>query len=253
MPNPSIPGRWSDNDRFWEATFPFEFDETRFAAASHEVTGLLGLVEVPDDGVVLEMCCGPGRHALELALRGYSVTGVDRTTSYIDIARSRAASAGAAIEYIVADATSFERQSHFDLILNLFTSFGYFDRHSENVAVLSRARQSLRPGGQLVIETISRPAVMRVPQATDRLEKNGSVLEESSTVSPDRTTLTGNWTLRHPSGLTEAFTFRLNLYSAQSLTKLLRQAGFTTLRFFDGFSGNPYTDDSVRMLVVARF
>lgn len=69
---------WFENEAFWEAMFPFLFSEARFAAAEEEVEKLLRLINFRGN-IVLDLACGPGRHAMALARKGYKVTGVDRS------------------------------------------------------------------------------------------------------------------------------------------------------------------------------
>ena len=85
---------WYDDDRFWQEAAPLLFRQARWEAAEEEVDQLLELLELPEGAAVLDMACGPGRHALELARRGFRVTGVDRTQIYLNEAARGAEEAG---------------------------------------------------------------------------------------------------------------------------------------------------------------
>src|SRR6185437_13953181 len=69
---------WFENDDFWRDFYPFMFSDERFAATPDEVSRILALTQCAG-GSVLDLCCGPGRHSIELAQRGFKVTGVDRS------------------------------------------------------------------------------------------------------------------------------------------------------------------------------
>jgi 2-polyprenyl-3-methyl-5-hydroxy-6-metoxy-1,4-benzoquinol methylase len=69
---------WFENDDFWRTFYPFMFADERFAATPDEVDRILALTQC-SGGNVLDLCCGPGRHSVELARRGFQVTGVDRS------------------------------------------------------------------------------------------------------------------------------------------------------------------------------
>ena len=101
---------------------------------------------------MLDLACGPGRHAVALARRGFRVTGVDRTRSYLDAARRRAAEQHLELEFIQEDMRQFERPGYFDVVLSLFSSFGYFDEPQEDRRVLAHlyvsARSTLSPAKQ---------------------------------------------------------------------------------------------------------
>lgn len=98
---------------------------------------------------MLDLCCGPGRHVLEFARRGFRVTGVDRTQRYLEAARATALSEGLAVELVQADMRDFSRPPTFDLALNLFSSFGYFAEAADDLQVLKNLNASLAPGARV--------------------------------------------------------------------------------------------------------
>ena len=135
---------WYENEQFWIDFYPYMFGEERLQAAVEQVDLILALTGL-DGGDVLDLCCGPGRHSVELAGRGWKVTGVDRTPYLLNKARERAAGAGVEVEFVEQDMREFCRADTYDLALSLFTSFGYFDTEQENARVLRNLHASLRP------------------------------------------------------------------------------------------------------------
>ena len=79
---------WHELDNFWESV-PL-FTEQQLQKAAEEVEGVISLLELEPGASVLDLPCGVGRHSLEFARRGYPVTAVDRTASYLQTARERA-------------------------------------------------------------------------------------------------------------------------------------------------------------------
>ena len=71
---------WHEDDEFWEQLVPLLFDESRAGNASEQVENIVRLLALDPGAQVLDFCCGPGRHSLEFAQRGFQVVGVDRTT-----------------------------------------------------------------------------------------------------------------------------------------------------------------------------
>jgi SAM-dependent methyltransferase len=116
--------QWFENEEFWRMFYPFMFGERQTEAAPGDVERVLALSGVAG-GRVLDQCCGPARHSLILARKGFTVTGVDRSPFLLSKARELAADSG--IELVEADMRDFIRPAAFDLALSLFTSFGYFD------------------------------------------------------------------------------------------------------------------------------
>src|ERR671923_1446357 len=104
---------------------------------------------------ILDLPCGQGRHAIELARRGYQVTGVDLSAYLLGIARRRAEDLGVEVRWIQGDMREPLADGRFDLVLNLFTSFGYFAAASDDQRVAAAASAMLRPGGRFVVEVIN--------------------------------------------------------------------------------------------------
>jgi len=140
-----------------------------------QVDALERLLQLSPPADILDMPCGHGRHAVELALRGYRVTGVDLSARMLEVARERAQAAGVAVagpspgegsgaepeaaagegggvELVRADMRRFCRPGCFDVAINLFSSFGYLESEQEDRRVLEVFYECLRPGGRLVVE-----------------------------------------------------------------------------------------------------
>src|SRR5438552_18525856 len=107
------------------------FAADRSADAAFEIKQAVTLAK-PRGKAVLDLCCGPGRCAIPLAKRGFAVTGVDRTKFLLGKARSLARRSHTRVEWIQADMRDFVRPEAFDLVLNLYTSFGYFDNKGDD-------------------------------------------------------------------------------------------------------------------------
>jgi SAM-dependent methyltransferase len=242
---------WSDSDEFWEKTYPFEFNNKRFEAAPKEIETLLQLVKAPRHARILDLCCGPGRHSIELALRGFDVTGVDRTAFYIHVARESAARKNLSVDFQVADARTFSRPQHFDIALNLWTSFGYFDTEAEDLSLLRNACTSLRSGGHFIIETLNSYQVVKTIHQVDTRELESGILIEESTLVNDKKVIATHWTLLPAQGQKTDFDFSVRLYSPDELQALLEKVGFTDIRKFGDMDGRPFNHKSGRIVIRA--
>ena len=112
---------WFEDESFWMEMYPFMFPEERFKAAEEQVEKILSLVGFQGSSV-LALCCGPGRHSIVLARRGFTVTGVDRTPFLLEKAKQRAKTENVNVEWILSDMRNFIRPNAYELVLNLFTS-----------------------------------------------------------------------------------------------------------------------------------
>ena len=101
---------------------------------------------------ILDLGCGRGRHALNLARRGYQVTGIDLSEQAIKTAKEKAERDGLDnVRFLVRDMRRPLPET-FDAIVNLFTTFGYFEKDEENTQVLDSIVKMLEPGGIFVLD-----------------------------------------------------------------------------------------------------
>lgn len=241
---------WFENEEFWRELYPYMFPLERLSAAAEQVERIIAFTGVTD-GRALDLCCGPGRHAVEFARRGFQVTGVDRTAYLLERARARAADAAVEVEWVQEDMRRFIRQGAFDLACNLFTSFGYFENEEDNLRVLRHAAESLKPGGAFVLETIGKERVAHVWQNTLCTEyADGTLLLQRPKVYQDWERIHNEWTLVKD-GRTRTFEFDHTLYSGRELKEAMLASGFERVRLYGDFHGNPYGLESPRLIAVA--
>jgi SAM-dependent methyltransferase len=243
---------WHDDDAFWEAFAPAMFPPERLEAARGEVALVLALAGTAAGAAVLDLACGPGRHALELARRGFRVTGVDRTRAHLERARAAAAAEGLRLELVEADMRSFERAGVFDLAVSLFTSFGYFRDPADDRRVAAHVARSLRPGGTFVVDVVGKEVLARIfqPRAWQELP-GGALWLEDRHVDEGWSWLRNRWILLHD-GMRKEFVVEHRLYSAAELVGLLLASGFASAEPFGSLEGAPYDEHALRLVVVAR-
>jgi SAM-dependent methyltransferase len=241
---------WFEDDAFWELTYPFLFPEDPLAAAETEVGGLQKLVEAPFNRV-LDLCCGPGRHSVYLAQRGAKVTGVDRSSFLLAKARALAEAEGQSIEWVQDDMRTFVRPEAFDLVINLCSSFGYFKKADEDIAVLQNVYSSLAPGGYLVLELRGKEIFARgfTPSGVEK-GKDGTLFVQLREITDDWSRIRSHWVFVRDQQATHV---RIDhaLYSGRELADLLKRAGFEQVRLFGGLDGTPYDANAKRLAIVA--
>jgi SAM-dependent methyltransferase len=244
-------GTWFESNTFWAELFPFMFPESSFADAAGNVPKIAELSGVRS-GSVLDLACGPGRYAVPFAQAGYIVTGVDRTQFLLDKARDAASRSGVRVEWVDQDMRDFVRPGAFDLAINVFTSFGYFDDPAENRRVLENIHTSLKPGGVFVFDHLGKEllAARFVPTRSDVLP-DGRIRFARQTITEDWTHIDAEWILVDGS---RASTFRLRhwIYSGQEIRELLTGAWFRDVSLYGGFDGGPYDPQAMRLVAIAR-
>ena len=242
---------WHERDDFWLATGPLIFGPRRWEEAGPQVDRLVALLGLRPPAAVLDLCCGPGRHSLELARRGFDVVGVDRTAGYLDRAKAVARAEGLGAEFVEADVREYCRPDSFDVALNLFTSFGYFDDAEDDRRVLRNALRSLRPGGRLVMDLMGKEVLARVLRERVWREENGTLFLEECRPSADWGRVDCRWILIDGTDRRE-FALSHRLYSAAELAGLLRGCGFEAVRVHGDLAGAPYDHRADRLVAVAE-
>jgi SAM-dependent methyltransferase len=244
-------GAWFEDESFWSELYPFMFPEERFRLAGEQIEKVLALAGYKG-GTVLDLCCGPGRHSLALAKRGIQVTAVDRSEFLLGKAKEEAAKSNLEIEFVSDDMRRIVRDDSFSLILNLFTSFGYFDDQEDDLKVLQNAYRSLKPDGAIVIDLLGKEPLARRHQATGSTKGiDGSLLIERHEIREDWTLCRNEWILVKD-GTAKSFNFQTRLYSGQEMKDILRRAGFEEVKVFGDLDGTEYGIDAARLIAVGR-
>jgi SAM-dependent methyltransferase len=242
---------WFDDDELWSAITPLLFSKQRGGDASEALPKALKLVQ-PTGKDVLDLCCGPGRWSIPLAQSGFRVTGVDRTKPFLNRARADARKAQVRIEWVRQDMRDFVRPGAFDVALNMFTSFGYFEDKGEDLVVLHNIVSSLRPGGALLMEMAGKEILARVFQPTTSTPlSDGTLLVERHEVVDGWSRIRNEWTFIKD-GKARTWRFHLTIYSGQELRDRLGQAGFTDVKLFGSFDGEEYGLNAQRLIAVGR-
>jgi SAM-dependent methyltransferase len=243
------PRNWHQDDHFWTVVEPVLFGKERVANARIEVDQIASLLKLEPSATVLDLCCGIGRHSLEFARRGFEVTGVDRTAAYLRRARKQAHAEGLKIEFVQADMRRFYRRRAFDLVLNLFTAFGYFENPADDRRVLVNVHKSLKPGGRLVMDLMGKEIIARVFRERDWREEAGMLILEERKISRDWSWIENRWIYLRGTQRNE-FRVSHRLYSATELTGLLKDCGFRKIQVHGDYAGSAYDQRAERLVMV---
>ena len=241
---------WFEDDNLWETLDGIFFTSKRWGMAVEEMDDLIRTLDLKPGIEILDLCCGPGRHSIDLARRGFKVTGVDRTAHYLEKARDKAAWEGLHVEFVEEDMRRFQRVASFDLALSMFTSFGYFSEPDDDRTVADNVCRSLRPGGKFVIDLIGKEIVSRIFQKRDWEECDDTLVLEERTPSPDWSIMTSRWILIR-NGTRKEFTVSLRMFSARELSDLLLSVGFSRVEVFGHLNGAPYDHRANRLIIIA--
>ncbi len=228
---------------------------------AREVALLIRAAGLRRDDSVLDLCCGQGRHTLELARRGFKrVTGVDRSRYLIRLARKRAAASGLKVDFHEGDARNFRvAPGSFDCVAMMGNSFGYFDREIDDLAVLRAVRRALAPGGILAMDLVN-GRWMRAnfeKRSWEWIDRRRLVARERSLASDGERLISREVVIHAFKGVIADQFYGERLYSRARIAELLKQAGFEHIRFHaeiaaDSTRGQDLGMMAQRMFLTAR-
>ena len=196
-----------------------------------EIDGFIEILNLQTDHKILDLCCGQGRHTLELAQRGYQyVTGFDRSHYLIQKARTRSKKMGMAVKFKEGDARKiYLPNDSFDVIMILGNSFGYFEAEDDDLKVLKEVFRLMKPGGRLLMDITD----------GDFMEKNFDSrswewIDHQSFVCRERSVehkrLISREVITHTTkGVLADQFYAERLYSKNDLQALLKKAGFSNV------------------------
>lgn len=235
-------------DEPYTELFPFPGD----AQSDAEVNALVGLLPSPPASV-LDLACGPGRHAVRLAERGYTVTGVDSSAEFLDAARAAATARGlASVEFVEGDMRTLSFEASFDVAVNLQTAWGYFDDET-NQRVLDSVAGALRPKGRFVLDVVNRDWLASTYTPKDWVQlRDGAFAVSERAFDPVAGTNVVSHRWRAPDGELRERHHELRVYTATELDRMLRAAGLVPTAWYGGFDLEPLQFRSRRLLVVTE-
>lgn len=238
---------WYEDDDLWVGFAEVMFPPSR-AEEAERLTATSPLLQVPAGTKVLDLACGPGIHVVPLARRGADVTGVDLSPAMLGRARQACEKAGVTARLVQADMLEYAEPGAYDLIINMYTSFGYFTEPGDNLTVLRNVYTSLAPGGTLLIDMLGKEVLAGWIGPPKAVDIDGGTVFMRDTILDDWTRLRTDWTLVRGGEARQASILTF-LYSAAELRSLFEQAGFTGVECFGDFDASPYDNHARRLIV----
>jgi len=228
----------------YHALYPHRDDED----ARRAVALIRSVVSWRPGDRILDLACGPGRHAAELERLGGQVIGFDLSRAMLRRARERTRA-----RLVRGDMRALPfRNGSFALAVNLFTSFGYFLDDDEHRLVVRQVAAALAPGGHFVLDYLNAEQVRRTvqlsEQAKGRTERRSGPRVRRS-IGPDGRFVIKEIELR---GRARSFQERVRLYGADDLTALCTDAGLRVLAQFGDYDAGAPGPNAPRVILVAE-
>ncbi|MBL9040071.1 MAG: methyltransferase domain-containing protein [Myxococcales bacterium] len=218
-----------------------------------EVEYLLGALEMPTGSRLLDIGCGYGRHAMELAARGYRTVGLDLSLPLLIRATDAARRVGVNVDFVHGDMRDMTFENEFDGAYCYFTTFGYFDDET-NRRVAAGICRSLKPGGRLVLDLINRDCLIGDLPTRVWWQGHGCVVLEEVDFNYFTSRLEVQRQIILEDGRQLVQDISIRAYSLHEIGKILHHAGFRVLEVSGSFElrNRFYGTESRQLLIVAE-
>ncbi|HEY4244866.1 MAG TPA: class I SAM-dependent methyltransferase [Kofleriaceae bacterium] len=236
-------------DEDYLRTLPFLTPQATQAEAEF-VIDALGL---QPGGQVLDIGCGYGRHAMELAARGFHVVGLDLSTPLLVRGGEEAHRRGLTINFVRGDMRELDFEAQFDGAYCLFSTFGYFDDET-NKRTVSNIARALKPGGRVLIEILNRDYVIQDLPTRVWWEGEGCVVLEEVELNYFSSRIQVNRSVVFDDGRQLEQEISVRAYSLHEVGKLMHAAGFRVLEVSGAFHtrGRFFGNQSRHIIVLAE-
>lgn len=217
--------------------------------ATDFVSHCVSLLNINHNTYLLDLACGKGRHARAFAKTGAQVTGLDLSLQSINEASKYA---DENLQFFVHDMRKPFRIAYYDIICNLFTSFGYFDNQRDQHKVANSIFQGLKKGGYFLIDFVNKQhAIGNINQKPyEKIEKEGVLFEIKRYMYADRMIKEIKVIDKE---FTHIFTEKVFSYTPQEMKHLFTTCGFSTINIFGNYSLEPYDElNSPRMIFLFK-
>jgi SAM-dependent methyltransferase len=242
---------------WWEELFSEDFARAHGPLTRQQIVREVDFIEqslgVAPGGVVLDLGCGQGHHAVELSGRGYAVVGYDLSLFQLALAADNAQERGQKINFLQGDMREMAFDKMFDGIYCWNTSFGYFEEE-KNSAVAERILRALKPGGSLLLDVANRDFLLLNQPSGVWFEGDSCVCMDDMTVDFITSRMKVKRSIILDDGRTRESYYSIRVFSLHELGKLLHDVGFRVTQA----SGDPATpgmffgERSPRIIVLAQ-
>ncbi|MFW6140976.1 MAG: class I SAM-dependent methyltransferase [Candidatus Saliniplasma sp.] len=239
---------WFKDQWFWEDYRSILFPKERLQRTEEQVDRIEDLLNLDKDDKILDLACGIGRHAFELAERGYEVTGLDLSETYMKEASSKVKNDD--LEFVQGDMREFVKEGYYDVIINFWSSFGYFEDEMDNEKVVNNVYDSLKSDGRFLLDVMGKEIMGRLYTERDWARIDDGFFLEERFLKDNGDYLESDWILIK-NGKVKEHKFLYRFYSKSEIKDLLKKAGFSNVDIYGDLYGSEYNRNADRLVAIA--
>jgi SAM-dependent methyltransferase len=241
---------WEDlfNDDYLRASERISEDQL-----AREVDFIEQSLGIERGGAVLDLGCGTGRHAVDLARRGYQVVGFDLSLAMLARASDEAQERATKLNFVQGDMREMTFSEQFDGVYCWNTSFGYFEE-DKNALVIDRIRVALKAGGLLLLDVVNRDFLVQQSPSLAWFEGDGCVCMDEMVVDFITSRMRIKRTMMLDDGRTREIEYSMRIYCLHELGKMLHAHGFKVCEV-SGRTSTPgvfFGHESPRTIILAE-
>lgn len=253
---------------WWKTVFDDKYLDTQLGNLTaertrREVDFIVSAIGLKPEDKILDLACGHGRHCIELARRGFfRVTGLDYSSLFITKAKQDAQSANVDIHFMRGDMRNLTFKNEFDVVLLLFTAFGYFDDATNN-KVLRQIHEALKTNGYFFIDVASGEETRRLFQENGvkkkstfkisrKLQGGSKLVYETGWFDPVTNVahFRNEWNTKEGK---KEYDYWLRVYTMSQYERMLADTGFEIKKTWGNYDGRPFgAQDTSRTLILSK-
>jgi SAM-dependent methyltransferase len=236
-------------DLFYTHYYHLLYNHRNESEAKFFMNNLLDFIHLKKMGKILDAACGKGRHSIYLNSQGYNVTGIDLSATSIAQASK---SENETLSFFEHDIRLPFRINYFDSVFNLFTSFGYFQKHEDNMACLSNFFNALKPGGYFLFDFLNSNCVV----ANFKENAAPEVIKKENIEFTIQKKIENNFIIKdikiNDTGKEFYFQEKVQLIKREEIIDWLKSIGFEIIATKGNYQLSDYTNNSERLIIIAQ-
>jgi ubiquinone/menaquinone biosynthesis C-methylase UbiE/Holliday junction resolvase len=224
--------------------------------STHPTEKEVDLIEkvVGNNGLMLDLCCGTGRHDILLVKKGWQIVGADLSKNLLRIAKNKMQKEDVSFPIIRCEMQNLPFKNEvFSTVINMFTSFGYLPSEKEDVNSLKEIARTLKPEGRFLLDIVNRDHLLNVFKETDVADFGVFTMEEKRSLDEDKMKVTSQWIVTpNDNGEKLVLTHELRLYTFEGLRQMLASVGLAPKTVYGNYKAEDYGTDSSRLIILAQ-
>ena len=209
---------------------------------------IFAYVNIDKNAKILDLCCGQGRHAYILSQEGYEVYGIDLSKTLLQVAKYKNNQSMNTF-FIQADMRKLPAVNSFNLLLNLFTSFGYFEEDEENKTVFKQFHQVLKSGGYFVFDYFNTPYIQANLERYHSEQIGDLIVEQERFIEGSRV----QKIIRlNRNGKKSTFYESVKMYEKVKILEMMKETHLNVRYIFGDYAGSSLSETSERIIIIGQ-